>query len=156
MAEEKLALELRRRGFDLIEFNDPVEFRYVYESKYRSLWDRGEYTDLVVILRLQDTELTSLPYDLLKAGRKLSFNLGKLFPNLSYPVVQKLDLRLLDSLFDAQRRLPPDRLGDNATKDFILSQVFGIIAERIDNEVELLSNLAPTALRQNPSSSRTS
>ena len=141
LAEEKLALELRRREFDLIEFKDPVEFRYVYESKYRSLWDCGEYTDLVVILRLQDTELTSLPYDLLKAGRKLSFNLGKLFPNLSYPVVQKLDLRLLDSLFDAQRRLPPDRLGDNTTKDFILSQVFGITAEQINNEVELLSTL---------------
>ena len=141
LAEEKLALELRRRGFDLIEFNDPVEFRYVYESKYRSLWDCGEYTDLVVILRLQDTELTSLPYDLLKAGKKLSFNLGKLFPNLSYPVVQKLDLNLLDSLFDAQRRLPPGRLGDNATKDLILSQVFDIIAERINNEVELLSTL---------------
>lgn len=141
LAEEKLALELRRRGFDLIEFKDPVEFRYVYESKYRSLWDRGEYTDLVVTLRLQDTELTSLPYDLLKAGRKLSFNLGKLFPNLSYPVVQKLDLSLLDSLFDAQRRLPSGRLGDNATKDLILSQVFDIVAERINNEVELLSTL---------------
>ena len=141
LAEEKLALELRQRGFDLIEFKDPVEFRYVYESKYRSLWDRGEYTDLVVILRLQDTELTSLPYDLLQAGRKLSFNLGKLFPNLSYPVVQKLDLNLLDSLFDAQRILPPDRLGDNATKDLILSQVFGITAEQINNEVELLSTL---------------
>lgn len=141
LAEEKLALELRRCGFDLIEFKDPVEFRYIYESKYRSLWDCGEHTDLVVILRLQDTELTSLPYDLLKAGRKLSFNLGKLFPNLSYPVVQKLDLNLLDSLFDAQRRLPLDRLGDNATKDFILSQVFDIVAERINNEVELLSTL---------------
>lgn len=141
LAEEKLALELRRCGFDLIEFKDPVEFRYVYESKYRSLWDCGEYTDLVVILRLQDTELISLPYDLLKAGRKLSFNLGKLFPNLSYPVVQKLDLNLLDSLFDAQRRLPPDRLGDNATKDFILSQAFDIVAEQINNEVGLLSTL---------------
>lgn len=141
LAEEKLTLELRWRGFDLIEFKDPVEFRYVYESKYRSLWDRDEFTDLVVILRCQDTEITSLPYDLLKAGRKLSFNLGKLFPNLSYPVVQKLDLNLLDSLFDAQRRLPPDRLGDNTTKDFILSQVFDIVAERINNEVELLSTL---------------
>ena len=86
LAEEKLALELLGRGFDLIEFNDPVEFRYAYESKYRSIWDRGDYTDLVVILRLQDTELDSLPYDLLQAGRRLSFNLGDLFPSLSYSV----------------------------------------------------------------------
>mgnify|MGYP001585550786 CR=1 FL=1 len=28
LTEEKLALELRNRSFDSIEFNDPVEFRY--------------------------------------------------------------------------------------------------------------------------------
>lgn len=141
LTEEKLALELRGRGFDLIEFNDPVEFRYAYESKYRSIWDRGEHTDLVVVLCLQDAELESLPYDLLKAGRKLSFNLGDLFPNLSYPVIEKLDRSLLDSLFEAQRKSPPDRMGDNATKDFILRYVFGIAAELIANEVELLRAL---------------
>lgn len=141
LTEEKLALELRGRGFDLIEFSDPVEFRYAYESKYRSIWDRGEHTDLVVVLRLQDTELESLPYDLLQAGRKLSFNLGDLFPNLSYPVIEKLDRGLLDALFEAQRKSPPDRLGDNATKDFILSHVFGIAGELIANDVELLRAL---------------
>lgn len=141
LTEEKLALELRGRGFDLIEFNDPVEFRYAYESKYRSIWDRGEHTDLVVILRLQDSELKSLPYDLLQAGRKLSFNLGDLFPNLSYAVIEKLDRSQLDALFEAQRKSPPDRMGDNATKDFILRYVFGIAAELIANEVELLRAL---------------
>ncbi len=141
LTEEKLALELRGRGFDLIEFSDPVEFRYAYESKYRSIWDRGEHTDLVVVLRLQDAELESLPYDLLQAGRKLSFNLGDLFPHLSYPVIEKLDRSLLDALFEAQRKSPPDRMGDNATKDFILRHVFDIAAELIANEVELLRAL---------------
>jgi len=141
LTEEKLAFELRRRGFDLIEFNDPVEFRYAYESKYRSIWDRGAHTDLVVVLRLQDAELESLPYDLLQAGRKLSFNLGDLFPTLSYPVIEQLDRSLLDTLYDAQRKSPPDRMGDNATKDFILRHVFGIAAELIANEVELLRAL---------------
>jgi len=141
LTEEKLVLELRERGFELIEFDDPVEFRYAYELKYRSIWDRGEHTDLVVILRLQDVELESLPYDLLQAGRKLSFNLGDLFPNLSYPVIEKLDTSLLDVLYDAQRKSSPDRMGDNATKDFILRYVFGIAAELIANEVELLRAL---------------
>jgi hypothetical protein len=141
LTEEKLALTLRGRGFDLIEFNDPIEFRYAYESKYRSIWDRGEQTDLVVVLRLPDAELESLPYDLLQAGRKLSFNLGDLFPNLSYPVIEKLDSSLLDALFEAQHKSPPDRMGDNATKDFILRHVFGIAAELIKGEVELLRAL---------------
>ncbi len=33
---------LLQRGFDLIEFTDPVEFRYAYELRYRDLWDRGD------------------------------------------------------------------------------------------------------------------
>ncbi len=151
LTEEKLALSLRGRGFDLIEFSDPVEFRYAYESKYRSLWDRGEHTDLVVVLRLQGAELESLPYDLLQTGRKLSFNLGELFPNLSYPVVEKLDRSLLDALFEALHKSLPDLsalrsrqagpMGDNATKDFILRHVFGIAAEIIEDDVELLRAL---------------
>jgi len=138
LTEEKLALELRRRGFDLIEFSDPIEFRYAYESRYRSIWDRGDHTDLVVILRSQNAELESLPYDLLRAGRKLSFNLGNIFPHLSYPVIEKLDRSFLDKLYEAQQNWGPDRMGDNATKDFILRHVFGIAAELISNEVELL------------------
>ena len=141
LAEEKLALELRGRGFDLLEFNDPVEFRYAYESKYRSIWDQGRHTDLVVVLRLQDTELESLPYDLLQAGRKLSFNLGDLFPKLSYSVIEKLELGLLDALFEAQCKHSPGRMGDNATKDFILCHVFGMVAEMVRGEVALLRAL---------------
>ena len=138
LTEETLALELRSRGFELIEFDDPVEFRYAYESTYRSIWDRGEHTDLVVILRLQDTELESLPYDLLQAGRKLSYNLGNLFPHLSYPVLEQLDRSFLDALFEAQHTFSPDRMGDNATKDFILRHVFRVAAELIISDVDLL------------------
>lgn len=138
LTEEKLSIGLRELGFDLIEFQDPIEFRYVYESKYRSIWDECKHTDLVVTLSLQDNELDSLPFDLLQAGRKLSFDLGKLFPNLSYPVIEKLDLSLLDALYEAQQISLQDRMGDNATKDFILRHVYGIAAELISTEVELL------------------
>ena len=138
LTEELLALELRTRGFELIEFTDPVEFRFAYESRYRSLWDRGEHTDLVVILRLQDTQLEALPFDLLQAGRKLAFNLGELFPVLSYPIVEQLEKSLLDPLFEAQEKINPDRMGDNATRDFILRHVYGVAAELITNDVELL------------------
>ena len=82
-----------------------------------------------------------MPYDLLQAGRKLSFNLGDLFPNLSYPVIEKLDRSLLDALFEAQRKSPPDRMGDNASKDFILRSVFKFPLDSIDNDVELLKLL---------------
>lgn len=141
LTEEKLVLELRRRGFELLEFSDSIEFRYAYEAKYRSIWDEGKHSALVVVLRLQDTNLESLPYDLLQAGRKLAFNLGNIFPNLSYPIIEKLDRSLLDALYDAQCKFRPDRMGDNATKDFILRYVFGITTGLIGSDTALLHAL---------------
>lgn len=138
LTEENLAIAIKKQGFDIIEFTDAIEFRYAYESRYRSLWDKGMQTDLIVALRTPHSALDSLPYDLLQAGRKLSFSLGDLFPNMSYPVVEQLDRSLLDALFDAQKKTSPDRMGDNATKDFILRHVFGVAAELISTEVELL------------------
>ncbi|NLE59479.1 MAG: BREX-3 system phosphatase PglZ, partial [Planctomycetes bacterium] len=84
LLEEGILEGIRERGFELIPFEDHIAFRYAYESKFRSHWDRGEHTDLVVVLRSPASDLDSLPYDLLQAGRKLAFNLGDIFPNLSY------------------------------------------------------------------------
>jgi hypothetical protein len=141
LTEERLSVELKNRSFDLIDFNDPVEFRYAYESGYRSLWDQGIQTKQGVILRLHNSELDDLPNDLLKAGRTLSLNLGAIFPNLSYSVIEKLDRSFLDELYDAQIKYSPNKLGDNATKDFILLHVFEIAANLINNDVELLRTL---------------
>ena len=138
LLEEGILDGIRERGFDLIPFDDPVAFRYAYESNFRSRWDRGEDTALVVVLRSGEGNLGSLPYDLLQAGRRLSFNLGEIFPNLSYPVVASLDRGDLDGLYEAQERHCPGQLGDNATKEFILRYVFEVAPELIHQEADLL------------------
>lgn len=144
LTEEKLVLELKNRGFDLIEFNDSIEFRYAYESRYRANRDR-ENPDIAVVLRFQDPELNTLPYDLLNTGRKLTFSLGGLFPRLSYPVIEQLDRSLLDALFEAQeenlKKASQNRLGDKASMDFILLHVFGIAEELINTGTDLLRTL---------------
>ncbi|PXF60124.1 MAG: BREX-3 system phosphatase PglZ [Deltaproteobacteria bacterium] len=138
LLEEGILHGIRERGFELIPFEDHVAFRYAYESKFRSRWDRGEHTDLVVVLRSPSSDLDSLPYDLLQAGRRLSFNLGDLFPNLSYPVVAALDAQDLDALFRAQLQHTPGNMGDNATKEFALRHVFEIAPELIKQPSDLL------------------
>lgn len=138
LLEEGVLEGIRDRGFELIPFEDPVAFRYAYESKFRSRWDRGEETDLVVVLRSPSSDLAALPYDLLQAGRKLSFNLGDLFPNLSYPVVAAVDRADLDALYEAQAKYGPGQLGENATKDFVLRHVFEIAPELIKQPSDLL------------------
>lgn len=141
LLEEGVLEGIRERGFELIPFEDPVAFRYAYESKFRSRWDHGEQTGLVVILRSWTSDLSELPFDLLHTGRRLSFNLGDIFPNLSYPVVASLDRGYFDALFEAQRTHAPGQLGDNATKDFILRHVFEIAPELIKQPSDLLRML---------------
>lgn len=138
LLEEGILADIRERGFDLIPYEDHVAFRYAYESKYRSRWDRGEDTDLVVVLRSQANDIASLPYDLLQAGRKLSFNLGDIFPNLSYPVLTALDRAHFDALYEAQKKHALVPLGENATKDFVLRHVFEIAPELIKQPSDLL------------------
>ena len=71
LLEEGVLAGIRERGFELIPFEDHIAFRYAYESKFRSRWDQGEHTDLVVVLRSAASDLNCLPYDLLQAGRPL-------------------------------------------------------------------------------------
>ncbi len=138
LLEEGVHQGIRDRGFEIIPFEDHVAFRFAYEFEYRSKWDKGELTDLVVVLRSQAADLRSLPFDLLQAGRKLSFNLGDLFPNLSYPVVASLDRSDLEPLYRALQQHKPGVLGDNATRDFILRHVFEIAPEVIKQPSDLL------------------
>jgi PglZ domain-containing protein len=134
--EEKLGITLTEKGFKRIEFNDPIEFRFFYESYYRQ--NQGFDNNLVVVLGAGQVQFEKLPYDLLKTGRTLHFSLGEIFPNLSYPIIEQLDRSYLDNLFAAQKKNKPDRMGDNATKDFILRHVYKIAAELISTKIDLL------------------
>jgi hypothetical protein len=138
LLEEGMLEGIRERGFELIPFDDHIAFRYAYESQFRGRWDRGEQTDLVVVLHSAYNDLGSLPHDLLLAGRKLYFNLGDIFPNLSYPVLTALDRSELDAVYEAQQRHAPGQLGDNATKEFLLRHVFEIAPELIKQSSDLL------------------
>ena len=144
LSEEGILEGIRERGFEIIPFDDHVTFRYAYELGFRSRWDRGENTALVVVIQSNQGNLERLPYDLLHVGRKLSFSLGDIFPNLSYPVVALLDRSDLDRLYEAQKHHRPGQLGDNATKDFILRHVFEVEPKRINQ----VSNLLRTLLRR--------
>ena len=138
LLEEDVLAGIREQDFELIPFEDHIAFRYAYESRFRSRWDQGEQTDLVVVLRSTASALGCLPYDLLQAGRQLSFNLGDIFPNLSYPILTALDRSYLDALYKTQRRHAPGVLSDNTTKEFILRHVFQISPEFIRKPSDLL------------------
>ncbi|MFZ5915596.1 MAG: BREX-3 system phosphatase PglZ [Chloroflexota bacterium] len=141
MLEEKLLAAIRQNGFELLPFEDHVAFRYAYESHYRRYWDDGHDTDLVVILRSPEASLHALPYDLLQAGRMLTFRLPDLFPRLSYPVVSELDVADLQRLYEATHGYTGPEMGDRASALFVLQHVFGIVPDKISAPASLLKLL---------------
>ena len=148
LTEEGMLSAIRERGFALIPFDDPIAFRYAYESQYRSQWDKGQNTDLVVVLRSAEPQLNKLPFDLLKAGRHLTFALHQLFPKLNYPVIEKLDRVYLDAIDDGYQKYDGEQLTERGTKEFVLKKCFGIVPEILTTPVELLKVLLSLHTKQ--------
>ncbi len=151
VTEEDILQRLRERDFDILVFEDPVGFRFAYESKYRSKWDDGDSSiELVVVVHEQAANLRLLPYDIFQTDRKLSFSLADIFPNLSYSVIKSLDRGDLEPLYQAYLQYTPGELGDNATKDFLLSHVFDLDADFIRQPADLLRVLLRRHYRDRP------
>ena len=92
----------------------------------------------MVVSRTDSDNLATVPFDILAAARRLSFGLRELFPDLSYPIIACLNQGHLDTLYRAQMRHRPGRLGDDATKDFVLLHVFQVAPAQIENPSDLL------------------
>lgn len=135
LSEEKLQIALKERGFDLLKYEGPIEFRYIYETKYRN----SNSNELIVLVTQE--ELDSLPFDILQNSRHLSFNLGTLFPNLSYPIIEQLDKRYFDKLYNVSYNQGNRPMGDKMTMDFILRHIFEVSIELTQDKVSLLKCL---------------
>jgi hypothetical protein len=141
LRDDKIFREITERGFTLIYFEEPISFRFLYESELREAWDRGENREVAVVVRPDIREVEKLPADLLQNARHLSFYLKNVFPNLSYTVVSKLDRMYFDVLSLAHDNYAKQSLGEALTKEFILKHVFEIVPELIKKESDLLRSL---------------
>lgn len=141
LLEEGVLAVVRIRGFEILEYDDPIEFRFALASKRMDGDGSERGSEIVVAYRRPAEDLESLPYDLLETGRRLQFSLGDLFPNLSYPVLAALDRADLDALYQAQQQYKPGHLGDNGTREFVLRHVFEIAPELIKKPSDLLRAL---------------
>lgn len=145
LTEQGVIEGIRQRGFEIITFEDHVAFRYVYERRFREVWDHGKETNLVVVLRAARSEINELPFDLLQQAKReqrlLSFSLAELFPTLAPHVLSELDRADLDAVSAAQTLFKPEALGENATRDFLLRNVFQFDPAQIQSDADLLRAL---------------
>lgn len=127
LLEQEVLSALRERGFEILPFEDSIAFRADFEERYRSPWDRGqEGPARALMLHFRGTRIDELPWDYLQRGRQANLSLAELFPGLSYPVIRQLDSELRPVLMDAAAEHARQPLGESATKEFLLTHIYGI------------------------------
>jgi len=141
LAEQRLVDAIQQRGLEVLPFEDDVQFRFAYESRFRSQWDSGLPAEVVVLAHCRPDDNAALPFDIANNGRVIAFSLADLFPQLSYSVVASLCPDDLDALYTAVNAFGPGQMGENATKEFVLRHVFEIAPELIKGPVDLLRML---------------
>ena len=139
LLEERMLQRIDELGFDILTYDDPIAFRFAFESRDRPATGPGGAATRRVLIRVSANGTDTLPFDLLAQGHRVSFGLADIFPTLSYPVVASLNRSDLDTLFEAVRDHPPaEALGGRATRSYVLHHVFGASPSAINREEDLL------------------
>ena len=127
LLDEQILSLLRKRGFEVLPFEDSVAFRAEYEERYREAWDRNEQGPArAMVLHLRSAETSKLPWDYLRQARIVPLSLANLFSKLSVGVVRQIGAEHLEALFEAQSRHASQSLGEATTKEFVLTHIFRI------------------------------
>ena len=137
LQEENLLISLMKKGYNVILYGDPVAFRFLYESKYRQKWDRGEMTKTRILLLNRCQHCGMVPYDILQTGSAVSIGIPHIFPLLSYPIMEKVEKSYFEELYGAYSKYEGEALGDRETIEFILENVYRIVIPLIKNDREL-------------------
>ena len=151
-AEPVLRSMLAERGYELLAYEEPVSFRYLFEHRCRPRWEAGELLHVVVVNGGEASARTVLPFDLLSEARatqrEFSFSLPSLFPSLDPNVLSELEPSQFDALSEALQRANPGQLGANATQDFLLNHLYEVVPSQIRQPADLLRLLLRRHLRQ--------
>lgn len=135
--DETILMELQKRNITVIEMQDVISFRYIFETKYRDAILKRE---LYLIVRIDKDMLNAIPYDLLKIGATHRLGLSALFPKLSYPVLKQLDVRDIDALYTVYEQYQGSS-SNNDTIDFLLKKVYKVHLNTIENTTDFIKFL---------------
>jgi hypothetical protein len=133
LAEENLTVKLNDMGFVIESFENSIDFRYLFETKYRPSLSGNSPELLITTL-----DLSQIPFDILTKARVLEVSLNKIYPNLNWHVVSSLDNQYYNRLYEACQEHLSEKLGENSTKNFILRHVFEIAPELINRTEDLM------------------
>ncbi len=141
LTEEGMLTAIRDRGFDLIPFDDPIAFRFAYESQYRSRWDQGPKHRLGCGSAFRRTAVEQAALRFAQGGTAVDVRSPPVVPEAELPGDRRAGSQYLDAVDEAYQKHDGDLLTERATKDFVLMQCFGIVPKLIKKPVDLLKVL---------------
>ena len=94
---EDILPKLEDKGFDVISFDDPMVFRFEYESRIRPAWEKGQ-RPLVILCEDYDENVNALPSDVLISAKLLKFGIDQFFPDLDETLLRELPLEMWETV----------------------------------------------------------
>ncbi len=141
MTEPGIQEVLIDRGFEFYPFDNSIELRYFYELKVRNKGSKELAEPLVISIDTDYASVGDLPFDITKRSRVVSLSLDDCFPDLFHEVLKCLEPEELDTLEQAITEYTPGKLGDTASRDFVLRHIYQVAPEVIQTPADLLRTL---------------
>src|SRR5699024_9217884 len=137
LTDEVMLTKLQEKRLTVTTIQDIINFRYLFETKYRHGLKNRE---LFLIIRGKGNQQGSIPYDLAKLGAEYNIGLASLFPKLSYPILKQLDVTDIDALYTVYQQYQGSS-SNKDTIDFLLEKVFKIHLNAIENTTDFIGFL---------------
>lgn len=114
---------LMRRGFEFINYRDPLVFRQRYETDIVPLADRTAF-----IVHVRGDARSIVPWDVLERSRYVSLSVAEIFGSLDANAVRAVGSERYDDLWQILADRPPGPvLGTVATKDFLATNLYRVV-----------------------------
>ena len=136
-----LLTTFKENGFQILRYENPIEFRYQFEKSYRTKKGKNDGQKFLILFPNAQNRKNELPYDILKNARIVSLGLADLFPGMDISALRNLPGEFYAQLFRLRSGYAQERLGQKASIDFIFTEIFGLEPGLICDEKTLLISL---------------
>jgi len=136
---EPILNQLQSKGFNILIFDDPILFRFQYESVIRIEWDAGGTQPLVVIYDPSHTDKDTLPSDILGLCHEYSFGLDDIFPLINKEVMRAAPPKHWNKLNTRAQRSGHTTLNRRQSEELALKVIYKLVPELIEDECFFLA-----------------
>jgi hypothetical protein len=125
--DDEILKRINEMGFEITKFTDSLSVRFFIEIKKQEL--QNEFKVIILYDENQNNAESQIPFDILEEcnsnGGIVNFSLDDIFPKLTISVVEKLDSKYYDKLFNYCLEVFKNK-NNSETKEFLLQKIFGI------------------------------